>query len=175
MESSWTHFEVLGLEGQVLGLSLEALGPRKLPCPRLEDSTIFWTVEILLKNARNLAENLRRPFFAFLNRRSPEKNFWRPFIWRTLALVFLVLGLEHSCPRPSERVCPWKSCPWPRIFLYPWPRALCSRLHLCSLASDRAQRSCSRKKACLKPYFRFDFVWCSDKARPRFKSVRSIA
>ena len=30
--SSRTHFEVLGLE---------ALGPRKLPCPRLEDSTIF--------------------------------------------------------------------------------------------------------------------------------------
>ena len=26
---------------QVLGLGLEALGPRKLPCPRLEDSTIF--------------------------------------------------------------------------------------------------------------------------------------
>ena len=32
--SSRTHF-------QVLGLGLEALGPRKLPCPRLEDSTIF--------------------------------------------------------------------------------------------------------------------------------------
>ena len=32
--SSRTHFEVLGL-------GLEALGPRKLPCPRLEDSTIF--------------------------------------------------------------------------------------------------------------------------------------
>ena len=28
--------QVLGL-----GLGLEALGPRKLPCPRLEDSTIF--------------------------------------------------------------------------------------------------------------------------------------
>ena len=39
--ASRTHFEVLGLglEGQVLGL--EALGPRKLACPRLEDSTIF--------------------------------------------------------------------------------------------------------------------------------------
>ena len=32
VESSRTHFEVLGLE---------ALGPRKLPRPRLEDSTIF--------------------------------------------------------------------------------------------------------------------------------------
>ena len=34
VESARTHFEVLGL-------GLEALGPRKFPCPRLEDSTIF--------------------------------------------------------------------------------------------------------------------------------------
>ena len=62
VESSMTHFEVLGLgfEGQVLGL--EASSQRKLACPRLEDSTIFCTVEILLENARNLAKNLRRPF-----------------------------------------------------------------------------------------------------------------
>ena len=47
--SSRTDFEVLGLglEGQVLGLGLEASSPRKLACPRLEDSTIFWKVEIL--------------------------------------------------------------------------------------------------------------------------------
>ena len=32
VESSKTHFEVLGLE---------ASSARKLPCPRLEDSTIF--------------------------------------------------------------------------------------------------------------------------------------
>ena len=39
--ASRTDFEVLGLdlEGQVLGL--EASSPRKLACPRLEDSTIF--------------------------------------------------------------------------------------------------------------------------------------
>ena len=49
--------QVLGL-----GLRLEALGPRKLPCPRLEDSTIFLTVEILLQNVRNLVENLQIPF-----------------------------------------------------------------------------------------------------------------
>ena len=38
-----TDFEVLGLglEGQVLGLGLEASSPRKLACPRLEDSSIF--------------------------------------------------------------------------------------------------------------------------------------
>ena len=41
--ASRTHFEVLGLglEGQVLGLGLEASSPRKLACPRLEDSTSF--------------------------------------------------------------------------------------------------------------------------------------
>ena len=31
----------LASKPQVLGLGLEALGPRKLPCPRLEDSTNF--------------------------------------------------------------------------------------------------------------------------------------
>ena len=41
VESSRTHFGVLGLglEAQVLGL--EASSPRKLACPRLEDGTIF--------------------------------------------------------------------------------------------------------------------------------------
>ena len=45
--SSRTHFEVLGLEGQVLGLGLEVSSPRKLTCPRLKDSTIFLIVKIL--------------------------------------------------------------------------------------------------------------------------------
>ena len=53
---------------------------------------------------------------------SPKKKFWKTFFsgdrlkknfedlffWRTLARVFLVLGLERVCSR--------KSCPWPRIF-----------------------------------------------------------
>ena len=41
--SSRIHFKDLGLERQVLdiGLGLEASSPRKLACPRLEDSTIF--------------------------------------------------------------------------------------------------------------------------------------
>ena len=83
--ASRTHFEVLGLEGQVLGLGLEVSSPRKLACSRLEDSTTFWIVKILW--------------------RSPEKFLWRPFsFWRALALVSLVLGLglEHSCPWPRE-------------------------------------------------------------------------
>ena len=68
--ASRTHFEVLGLghEGQVLGLGLglKASSPWKLACPRLEDSTIFWTFEISLENVKNLAENLRTPCFVFL-------------------------------------------------------------------------------------------------------------
>ena len=44
-----------------------------------------------------------------------------------LASSIPVLGLESVCPRKG---CPW---PWPRIFLCPWPRALCPRLHLCKL------------------------------------------
>ena len=120
--SSRTHFEVFGH-------GLEASSPQKLPCPRLEDSTIFWTVKIFLESARNLAENLRRPFFVFLYWKLPEKKFlktffawkkfWRlfflisfeknfsrrSFFWRALAPVSLVLGLE--------RVYPW---PWPRNF-----------------------------------------------------------
>ena len=45
----------------------------------------------------------------------------------------LVLGLEHFCPWPREVLFSEKGCPWPRIFLcpWPWPRALCPRLHLC--------------------------------------------
>ena len=43
LEASRTHFEIFGpgLEGQVLGLGLETFSPPKLPCPRLENSTIF--------------------------------------------------------------------------------------------------------------------------------------
>ena len=44
-----------------------------------------------------------------------------------LASSIAVLGLERFCPR--------KGCPWSWIFLcsWPWPRALCPRLHLCFL------------------------------------------
>ena len=106
--SSRTDFEVLGLglEGQVLGL-----GPQKLACPRLEDSTIFLIVKILWSawkifwkkffrgdRLKNFCEDL----FFFIFWRSSEKFLWRPFFWRALALVSLVFGLEHSCPWPRE-------------------------------------------------------------------------
>ena len=44
---------------------------------------------------------LWRPFFFLW--RSPKKFLWRPFFFlRALALVSLVLGLEHFCPWPRE-------------------------------------------------------------------------
>ena len=63
----------------------------------------------------------------------------------------LVLGLEHSCCWPreglsleglslalaSDFLCPW-----------PWPRALCRRLHLCNLNLEGTQDcgSCTRSR-----------------------------
>ena len=104
MESSWTslasrtHFEVLGLglQGQVLGLGLEASSPRKLACPRLEDSSIFWIVKILWSGWKILVKT----FFFFFFFWDRLKNFCEDFFfWRALALVSLG---------------PW---PWPRAFL----------------------------------------------------------
>ena len=106
MESSRTHFEVLGL-------GLEALSPRKLPCPRLEDSTIFEPLKFRWKKARNLAENLQRRFFWFpqveIACKKIFENFFRLkkilktfFLWRTLTSVSLVLGLERVCPWPRN-------------------------------------------------------------------------
>ena len=125
--SSRTDFEVLGLglglEGQVLGLGLglEASSPRKLACPRLEDSTIFWKVKILWSGwkifwkaffrwdrLKNFCEDL---FFFFL--RSPD------FLESTCALCPWSLALASSIPVLGlESVCPRKGCPWP----WPWPR-----------------------------------------------------
>ena len=93
VESSRTHFEVLGL-------GLEANKFLKIALSSAKDSTVFWIIKISLENARNFAENLRRPLF----RDRLKKIFWWPFFWRTLAPVFLVLGLEHSCPWPWLRI-----------------------------------------------------------------------
>ena len=158
---SRTQFKVLGLEGQVLGLGLEACKSSKMPCPRLVESTIFWFVDngprswrlffrvktrqrpcgkflktffscFFLRERLNFAKNLR-----FFELRHFLENAWISwkiydffredffFFWRTLARCVFSLGLEHSCPR--------KVGSWPRIFLCPWPRALCPRLHLCKI------------------------------------------
>ena len=86
--ASRTHFEVLGL---VLGL--EASSPRKLACPRLEDSSIFWIVKILW---------------------SAWKIFWKTFFRGDRLKNFcedLFFFLESTC---ACVLGPW---PWPRAFL----------------------------------------------------------
>ena len=131
--ASRTHFKVLGLglEGQVLGLGLEVSSPRKLPCPRLEDSTFFE----LLKFCR-----------------SPEKKLWTKFFTSERLKIFFEDLFFCGENTYACALGPW---PWPRAFLslasrgsvlvraalglgfflcpWPWPQALCSRLHLWSL------------------------------------------
>ena len=63
VESSRTHFEVLGLglKGPIVGLGLEASSSRKLPCPRLEDSAIFEQLKFrwkMPKTSRKICEHL---------------------------------------------------------------------------------------------------------------------
>ena len=68
------------------------------------------------------------------NWRSPEKkNLKDYFFGEHLRLCPWSLALASSISVIGlERLCPRKGCPWPRIFLcpWPWPRALCPRLHL---------------------------------------------
>ena len=142
MESSRTHFEVLGLglEGQVLGLGLglglEASSPRKLACPRLEDSSIFWNVKVLWSawkifwktffsgdRLKNFCEDL---FFGDrLNNFCEDLFFF--FLESTCALCSWSLALASSIPVLGlESVCPRKGCPWP------WPRIFFVSLALAS-------------------------------------------
>ena len=97
----------LGLEGQVLGLGLEASSPRKLACPRLEDNTIFWIVKTLWSDRKifwktffrgDRLENFCEDLF-FLE--IAWKILWRPFFFSLESTCACVLG-------------PW---PWPRAFL----------------------------------------------------------
>ena len=77
-------------------------------------------------------------FEPFIDKES--KIFLRPpekivFFGEHLRLCLWSLALASSIPVLGlERVCPRKECPWPRVFVFPWPsRALCPRLHLCWL------------------------------------------
>ena len=115
-----THFEVLGLglEGQVLGVGLEASSSQKLTCPRLEDSTIFLIVKILWSawkifwktffcgdRLKNFCEDL----FLLESTCPFVLGPWPwPRAFLSLASSIPVLGLESVCSR--------KGCPWPRIF-----------------------------------------------------------
>ena len=109
--SSRTHFEVLGLglglEGQVLGLGL-ASKPQVLEnWPVLGSRTALFFE--LLKFCEALEKFFGKRFFVEIARKIFVKTFffWRSkkkflLFWRALALVSLVLGLEHSCPWPRE-------------------------------------------------------------------------
>ena len=122
MDFSRTHFEVLGLEGQVLGL--EASSPRKLACPWLEDSTIFWIVKILWSGWKIFG-----------------KRFFVEIAWKIFVKTFFFFS-ESTCACVLG-LWPWAflSLAW-RVsvfgkavldlgfFLCPWPRALCPWLHL---------------------------------------------
>ena len=125
------------MASKVRSLASKPQSPQKLSSLRFEDSTIFFTAEILLKSARNLAGNLERPFLfssfgdclkiffdLFFGERM-KKNFSRLFFssvehLRLTVSFVLGLSLEYSC-LGIERICPRKGCPWPRIFLWPWP------------------------------------------------------
>ena len=174
MEFSRTHFEVLGLglESQVLGLGLEASSPRKLPCPRLEDSTIFWIVKIL-QIAWRICLNTFFFLFFFWGRLKIyfEDRFFFFFFFFGEHLRLCPWSLASSIPVLSvERVCPRKGCPWPRPRIFcvlglVWPRALCPRLHLCFKSS---KIPCPRSRTALF----FDLL---KMGQPFFFFVRNFA
>ena len=146
MESSRTHFEVLdlGLEGQVLGLKSSKIGlerPQVLEnWPVLGSRTALFFK--LLKFCGAVEKFFGKRFFCG----NHLKNFC-VFFWFVKTFFFFL-----------ESTCACVLGPWPRAFLslasrvsvlgkavlgfgleiflcpWPWPRALCSRLHLCFLA-----------------------------------------
>ena len=107
-ESSRTHFEVLGL-------GLKASSPRKLACPRLEDSTMFEPLKFRWKTPETLRKICEDLFLVSSSRYRLKKTFEDLFclkkifedlfFWRTLASVSLGFGLGLG-----------RVCPWPRIF-----------------------------------------------------------
>ena len=102
VESSRTHFEVLGLEGQVLE-NWPVLGSRTAIffelkfCGALEK---FFGIRFFVVIAWKI---FVKTFFFW---RLPEKILWRPFLFLESTCA-CVLGLESVCPR--------KGCPWPWV------------------------------------------------------------
>ena len=115
MESSRTHFQVLGLEGQVLGL--KSSSPRKLPVLGstrtalvFEFLKICTVLKIYFFSCFFFGKHLKK-FLRIFFWSSPKiflKNFYFIYLfilffifWRTVALESLLLGLG------LERFCPW--------------------------------------------------------------------
>ena len=82
---------------------------------------------------RSLEKFLWRAFFFFFWR-SPEKFLWRPFFFfgEGLRLCSWSLASRVSVLGKTVLGLGFFLCPWP------WPRALCSRLHLWSLTYTTA-------------------------------------
>ena len=96
MESSRTHFEVLGL-------SLEASSPRKLACPRLKGSTIFWIVKIFWSTWKFFWKT----FFSVDRLKKFCEDFFFEIAWKNLCKPFFCL----------ENTCACVLGPWPWAFL----------------------------------------------------------
>ena len=125
VESSRTHFEVLGL-------GLEASSPQKLACPRLEDNTIFWFVKILW----SAWKIFWKTFFCG----DRPKNFCEDlfFFWEQSCACVLVtwpwprafLSLASKVSVLEKAVLGFGLGLGLFLRPWPWPRALCPRLHL---------------------------------------------
>ena len=113
--SSRTYFEVLGL-------GLEAASPRNLPCPRLEDGTIFERLKFRWKTLETLRKICKDLFLVSSSRDRLKKNFLKTFFFRlpeqNFVDVFYFLFLENTC------ICVLGPWPWPREGL---PLALASK------------------------------------------------
>ena len=128
MKSSRTHFEAFS---QVLGL--EAYKSLIISCLRLEDSTLFDPLKMghghdflfmllwkLAEASLKIGVSSRDDLFFVFCWRLPEKFFGNLFF--CLRLVFLGLGFERTILEKSVLDLGFIYCPW--------PRRLCSRLHL---------------------------------------------
>ena len=145
--SSGTQFEVLvlGLGGKVLcfGLGLKGCKSSKMPCPLLEDSTIFWLVEnwpshdefcFVLKNARELAKKIFRAFFS-------QEN---PWIFRKIYEILerrpFFFGERLNFPENFRTVGAETFFLEIIFVLSPWSLALASRIPVLGL-----ERVCPRE------------------------------
>ena len=128
-------------------ISLQRWGPRRRLLPRghILKSLALASKPQVLENCPVLGSKTAIFFELLKFCRSPEKNFDDLFLEIAGKIVVKTFFLREHLPLVSlalassipvlglEKVCPRKGCLWPRIFLcrWPWPRALCPRLHLC--------------------------------------------
>ena len=88
--------DILGLEDTFWRPWPRSLKSSKIALSSARGQHYFWTAEISLENARNLAKNLQRPFFWF-----PQVE----IAWKKILKTFF---FENTC------VCVLGPWPWPR-------------------------------------------------------------